>query len=65
MLEDITFQKFWTANYPNLGTNQPLIMVHAFMEVAYKAWLAGYVQCENDNDIDCHLKGRTDYRYAR
>ena len=41
MLEDTEFQKFWTATYSNLGTNQPLIMVHAFMEVAYKAWLAG------------------------
>ena len=41
MLEDIEFPEFWIANYPNLGTNQPLIMVQAFMEVGYKAWLAG------------------------
>ena len=42
MLEDTEFQEFWAANYPDFGANQPLIMTHAFMEVAYKAWLAAY-----------------------
>ena len=63
MLEDTEFQKFWTATYSQM---LPGAMTNAFMEVAYKAWLAAYdIGVENGRDLDRELSNTEDNRYFR
>ena len=66
MTYDKEFLAWWNTNDSASYSSQPAFYrSKAMKDLAYQAWLAGYVQCENDNDIDCHLEGHTDYRYAQ